>query len=554
MTASTIFGIDLGTTYSCIAHVDESGIPTVIENLDGQPTTPSVVMFDQSGTIAVGQEAKNQLGAFPDRVVRLVKRHMGDPDWIFSVDGQAYTAREISSKILGALVSDARSFTGEDVADVVITVPAYFGQVEREQTAASGKIAGLNVIDVINEPTAAAFAYGFGRATQEDETVLVYDLGGGTFDVTMIKIVGGDLAVVATDGDHELGGDNWDQVLADICVRKFMEAETDADDPAFDPVAMGELQNEVEKGKRSLSNRPSANVRVASGATMAMVEVTREEFEAQTEALLQQTLTLTDRMLEAARGKGVDKVDRLLLVGGSSIMPAVATALHGHLGLEPQLRDPHMAVAKGAALWGQGNEIKVRLVDKLKEMDLDVAPDELDKVDPEVLRKAAAEVSSDVSLTSETIMGLATTKASNVCSQGFGVVALDANREEYVDFLIHRNDTLPIDAGKTFGTSADDQTTIRVQVFEQGTADEQGNPSVNTMVGERLIDSLPTGHPEGTPVDIRFEMSNSGRLKITAGHPGRAEPFVFEEQTGQGTTEEEIEASKVRMSGLVRAS
>ena len=306
--ANKVFGIDLGTTYSCISYVDQFNQAVVVPNQDGDPTTPSAVMINADGTYAVGKSAKNELATNPDRVVVLVKRHMGEPDWRFSLDGQEYSAAQISSKILEALVLDARNNTGEAVEDVVITVPAYFGNTEREATRAAGEIAGLNVVDIINEPTAAAFTYGFAKAdSAAEEAVLVYDLGGGTFDVTVMKVSSGEIDVRATDGDHELGGDDWDQSLMDLIVQKFMADNPDADDPTFDPYALGDLRLEVEGAKRKLSNTPTAKVRVTSGATAAMVEVTREEFEAATSALVEQTITLTQKCMEAAKANGITR-------------------------------------------------------------------------------------------------------------------------------------------------------------------------------------------------------------------------------------------------------
>ncbi|MEA2181617.1 MAG: hypothetical protein QOF69_802, partial [Solirubrobacteraceae bacterium] len=209
MSAGKVFGIDLGTTYSCIAQVDRFGRPEVLSNMDGDQTTPSVVQF-QGDDVVVGKLAKRSARIDPDNVAQLVKRHMGEPDWRFDAGGREWSAAGVSSLVVGALARDAERATGEKVQDVIITVPAYFGNEERKQTKLAGELAGLNVLDLINEPTAAAYSYGFGQEGAADETVLVYDLGGGTFDITIIRLEGRDIRVVATDGDHELGGANWD--------------------------------------------------------------------------------------------------------------------------------------------------------------------------------------------------------------------------------------------------------------------------------------------------------------------------------------------------------
>jgi molecular chaperone DnaK (HSP70) len=552
--ANKIFGIDLGTTYSCIAYVDSYDQPVVANNLSGNPTTSSVVMFNPDGSYTAGDEAKRSASVAPDRVVSLVKRHMGDADWRFSVDDKQFTAQEVSSKILEALVQDANRQTGEDVEDVVITVPAYFGVAERDATRAAGKIAGLNVVDIINEPTAAAFTYGFGRSdSAPDETILVYDLGGGTFDITVMEISSGNIRVWATDGDHELGGDNWDQRMVEIVRRKFMEENPDADDPMFDPSALAEIRFEAEAVKRTLSTTQSAKVRAVSGAHMSMVEVTRQEFEDETRELLEQTITKTHACLDAAAALGAPKIDRILLVGGSSLMPAVPTRLQDEFTLEPKLHEPNLAVAKGAALWGQKAGITAQIVEYLQEQGHDVTEETLNEVAPEQLERAAAEVAVDSGLRREAVVKLATTQASNVCSQGFGVQVLDAARGGLVvEFMIHRNEQLPATIEKRFGTVVNDQAELHVIVYEQGTADEQEDLSVNNVIVEGRISPLPPGYPQGTAVDVRFEMSNNGILVVTAQHPAEPQPLVLKQDTGRGTTDAEVALSVEQMSSIVR--
>lgn len=555
--ANKVFGIDLGTTYSCIAYVDQYDQPTVAPNINGMPTTPSVVMFNPDGSYTAGDEAKRSASMAPERVVSLVKRHMGDPTWSFSVDDKQFTAPEVSSKILEALVQDANKVAGEEVQDVVITVPAYFGMAEREATRAAGQIAGLNVVDIINEPTAAAFTYGFGKTgTADAETVLVYDLGGGTFDVTVMKMSGGDIQVVATDGDHELGGDNWDQRLVEIVRQKFMEENPDADDPLFDLSAMASLQIECEGGKRTLSTTQTTRIRAMSGATMAMIEVSREEFEEATRELLSQTITKTEACLQAAAERGVSTIDRVLLVGGSSLMPAVGERLKTVTqlsGVEPQLHEPHLAVAKGAALWGQKAGITAQIVDLLKEQGHDVSEESLHEIAPEQLEQAAAEVAAGSGLRKDAVVKLATTKASNVCSQGFGVGVFDNGvGRTVVEFMIHRNDTLPAIHEDTFFTMVDDTPTLDVVVWEQGTDAEERETSVNNEVVRGKIQPLPPGYPAGTPVQVKFEMSNSGTLTVTAQHVALAQPLVLTQEAGRGTTDEEVARSLAEMSSISR--
>lgn len=554
--ANKVFGIDLGTTYSCIAYVDQFNQPVIVSNMEGNPTTPSAVIINSDGTYAVGDAAKHELGTQPGRVVTLIKRHMGDANWRFSVDDLEFSAPQMSSKILEALVLDARSATGEAVQDVVITVPAYFGVAERNATKAAGEIAGLTVVDIINEPTAAAFAYGFAKADgSADETVLVYDLGGGTFDVTVMVVAAGQIEVKATDGDHELGGDNWDQLLTSLVVQKFMDENPDADDPMFDPAAAGDLRLEIEAAKRRLSNTPNAKVRVTSGTTFANVEISREEFEAATSELVDQTVALTTRCIEAAKENGISGLDRVLLVGGSSFMPMISPRVQDATGVEPQLYEPNLAVARGAALWGQKSNIEATIVDNLRAQGIEVTESTLDQVPEARLQEAAEQVAVENGMTLERVQQVIETKATNVCSQGFGIQIVDEPSQSLqVFFMIHRNEALPAVHEETFFTLADNQPNLEVKIFEQGTPDEEVSPDVNNVVITGVIAPIPTGYPKGTPLDCRFEMDNSGVLTVTAKHPGVSEPLVLQQTVGLGVTAEEVAEQKTQMDGFRRAA
>jgi molecular chaperone DnaK (HSP70) len=553
--SSKVFGIDLGTTYSCIAHVDQYGVPTVVLNSEGQPTTPSVVMFNQGGTVSVGGVAKAQAGMFEDRVAQLVKPHMGDAEWQFTVDGEAYTAPAVASKVLEAVVEDARLQTGEDIQDVVITVPAYFGQAEREATRAAGEIAHLNVVDIINEPTAAAFAYGFGVGEGQDQTVLVYDLGGGTFDITVIRVEPGRIRVIATEGDHELGGNLWDEQVAALLSEKFQAENPDADDPLLDPNEAGDLRLKAEEAKRHLSTLPATRVKVQSGAHLGMIEITREDFDNATSSLLERTIDLTRRVLEQARELDAGEIDRILLVGGSSLMPQVSERLTAEFGYELQLADPHMAVAKGAALWGQKQGITVEIAEELRKRGVEVnGSGSLADVDEAVLDEVLSEVAPRAGLTKDAMQKIVETEATNVCSQGFGVVVVDGDtREEFVDFLIHRNTPLPASHTETYETLHDDAISLIVDVREQATQDESKLVDNNTTVVAGEIEGLPRGYPAGTPVDVTFAMDNAGRLTVTARHPGNREPLVLEHNAASAVGAEQVEAMREQMSKLSRA-
>ena len=255
---SRVFGIDLGTTYSCIAYIDEYGKPVVLKNSDGDLTTPSVVMVETEGNVIVGSEAKRSLEIDPDRTVQFIKRKMGKEDDTFTLNGREYSAPELSAYILEKLVNDANEElrqqgvieNGEEIKDVVITCPAYFGMQEREATKTAGEIAGLNVIDIINEPTAAAISYG-AMGSEKNETVLVYDLGGGTFDITVMNINGNEISVVCTGGDDTLGGKNWDEALIDYLVERYQEEFGDDEDPTDQDEALANLYGQVETWKKA---------------------------------------------------------------------------------------------------------------------------------------------------------------------------------------------------------------------------------------------------------------------------------------------------------------
>jgi molecular chaperone DnaK (HSP70) len=344
-----VYGIDLGTTYSCIASIDQIGRAEVHRNREGADTTPSVVFFETRDNVVVGQPAKDSAVIYPDLVISRIKRDMGQ-EVTRTLHERAYSPEEISAFVLRKLAEDAQVATGETVSDVVITVPAYFGVAERDATRKAGRIAGLNVIDIISEPIAAAITYGVFNP-EEDCHILVYDLGGGTFDTTVITLRGGDIEVVCTDGDHNLGGAEWDDHLVEHLADSFRREHPDVSDPLESSATEQDLRKIAEDLKKTLSSRVKQTARVMHEGRVTAVELTRDSFEALTRNLLERTVAITRRTLETAREKGVTAFDHLVLVGGSSKMPAVTEILRKEFGLTPQLQDPDLAVAKGAALY-----------------------------------------------------------------------------------------------------------------------------------------------------------------------------------------------------------
>ncbi len=296
-----VYGIDLGTTYSAIAYVDEHGKPVVVPNQESERITPSVVLFDGENVI-VGNTAKESAKVEPHRVVSRVKQHMGDPNFIFECEGHAFSAEDISSFILRKVAGDAEIALGDQVTEVVITCPAYFGTPEREATANAGKLAGLNVRAILNEPTAAAIAYGLEQG--EDQTVLVYDLGGGTFDITMIEIKDRLIRVICTGGDHHLGGVLWDEAIVMYLAEEFRSQTGCESDPLDDPEVLNDLFLQAERGKKTLTQREKAPFRVTHAGQQARIELDREKFQEITKHLLDRTIELTREMLADAAPRG----------------------------------------------------------------------------------------------------------------------------------------------------------------------------------------------------------------------------------------------------------
>ena len=333
------YGIDLGTTYSCIAYVDDTGRPVVLKSMVGEDTTPSVVYFESPGSVVVGTQAKDSALLAPHLVAELIKRQMGE-DVHYSFHGQDHTPESISALILRELARAAQDQTGEQVRDVVVTVPAYFGVLEREATRKAGQIAGLNVLDVLAEPVAAALSYeAVGRGTGVRH-LLVFDLGGGTFDTTVIRIDGDDIQVVCTDGNHHLGGADWDTMISDFLLNGFKEQYPDLD-PEGDEQFMQDLASSAEQLKRQLSATQARKHNVRFGGSVVQLELTREQLEEMTSELLERTMESTERTIAAAREKGVEHFDDVLLVGGMTITPAIARSLRERFGLSARLQDPH---------------------------------------------------------------------------------------------------------------------------------------------------------------------------------------------------------------------
>ncbi|MBQ7177761.1 MAG: Hsp70 family protein [Victivallales bacterium] len=524
-----VLGIDLGTTYSCVAYIDEAGKPVVIPNSSHERTTPSVVWFDDNHVI-VGSEAKGMASVQPTEVASFVKRYMGDDSYFFECKKGKLRPEEVSSYILRKLVKDASEALGQEIRDVVITCPAYFFIKEREATKRAGEMAGLNVVQILNEPTAAAISYGITNSGDTTKNILVYDLGGGTFDVTMIQVQKGRIEVICTGGDHRLGGKNWDDAMTELLIRKFQDESGNFDDLLSIPEATQDLMLLSENLKKQLSSKSVATGRFTYGGGTYKLTVTREEFEAATEDLLGRTLEFTDSMLKDAAGKGVTRFDELLLVGGSSKMPQVARALTSKYGVTPRLFDPDEAVAKGAAIVGANSILREALENRVKELthDDDFSLDVQGSNDQFALETAKKEL-QDEGYSIEAISS-ALTSVVNVASKTFGTLCVPCGEEENRLFnLIYRNTALPTTAVFPCETRFDNQTKVRFEVLENSEdaprdelarkkLDQRGvDPSVGVEIWKDDL-KLPPGLPMGSQLEVIFKMDKEGLLDVTCRH------------------------------------
>ena len=526
-----IYGIDLGTTYSVVAYIDETGRATVVRNTDGEDTTPSVVYFETADNTVVGKTAKEAAGFRPDDVVSLIKREMGNKDYSRTFYGQELSPSGISGIILAALAKSAEEETHRPVSQAVITVPAYFGLLEKDATKKAGEIAGLEVIGIVPEPVAAALAYGV-TGSADGTTFLVYDLGGGTFDITLIKMTDTSVEVLAVDGDHKLGGADWDARLFEYLRDQTIEQSGD-DSIQDDEASLQELRRLAEDTKKALTKAESKKVnhRLAGGMATS-ITVTRAQFEEMTSDLLEATIQITHRMLADAeqRFPGVrGQINAFLLVGGSGKMAAVAERVRKEFPWEPQMADPDLAVAKGAALYAAGQTVK--LVEEAAEGS--PADDGNGQPRPRRLPGAAAieAVAASTGLDKEQVEKLAGKTIVNVLPKAVGIKlaenkpdwdSLPDEEKYFIEHLVPAQTQLPHQADKfTAGTMRANQDTIEIEIWEQAGAVPDLVLSANHRVDNAgLIEGLGTFRlPAGSPIDITFDVDAEGTVNLLAVEP-----------------------------------
>jgi molecular chaperone DnaK len=537
MSGKRVYGIDLGTTYSCLSHVDEHGKPVVLQNAEGEATTPSVVFFESKDNVVVGQAAKEVVSIHTGQCVSTVKRAMGDPHWEREFFGHVYKPQDISSFILRKVVGDAEKITGEKIDDVVITCPAYFGVNEKEATKQAGILAGLNVLYVIPEPTAAALAYGIEQ--DQDQVILVYDLGGGTFDITLIDIKAGEINVICTGGDHQLGGKDWDDAIVSYFTQKFEEQTgTPADSLLEDEETYQELLNAAERCKKMLSSRQSVTEAVRFGGERVKVDLTREAFDSITAQYLERTLSLTDQELEKARGKGYAKIDKLLLVGGSTYMPQVIEKVKARFPFEVRQFDPNQAVAKGAAIFGYkcylDEQIKIRL---------GTEPEKASEAQVEQAQKAVAQ---EHGLALPGLKAIVNKKITNVTSKSFGIVVMNQQRREVVSNLIEIDDQVPRAITKRFGTYEEGQIQVDLRCMENK---QSGRSEIEVSecngVGEAVL-AFARPLPQSSPIEITFNLGPDGLLSIKGRDLTTNREIDAQFKTESIMSREEVEAAKSR--------
>ena len=544
--AKYVFGIDLGTTYSCIARVDETARAELIKNFEGEYITPSVVLFDGDNVI-VGSQAKAESVLNPKTTSMLVKTLMGKTDFAIEYNGEVKSPSEVSSYILQKLAKDASEQLGVEVKDVVITCPAYFGTAERMATKNAGELAGLNVLEIISEPTAAALYYGCTKQ-QDEKTILVYDLGGGTFDVTIMRISSSKIEIVCSDGDHDLGGKNWDQeleeYLSDQYKREFGNIE-------FSEYEKQELILKVEKIKKNLSSRNQASDILSAGGNRRKISITREKFDEITELLLERTLIKTENAIEIAKEKGYDKIDEILLVGGSTRMPQINKALVNRFkDTKIQILEPDEAVAKGAAIYAVNVYEKNQKI--LTEQNFNSDEEVKVVVDGNEKTLNAKDYEENLAFSPEMMnIGGSVKEIIMATTKSFAIKIIKNGKEMCFNMII-KNESMPNgirEVSEVFGTLYPNQKSVSIEIYENDCMDKYFEIEEELKLGDTILE-LPGNLPQNSPIEVTLKLSNEGILQVT-GLDKTGNRKIEAKMKAKGImSEEEFEKVKQRMQGI----
>jgi len=499
-------GIDLGTTYSCVSYVNENGIVKIIDNSEGEQITPSVVFFAENGEITIGSTARQEGGMTPERLVERVKNYMGDPTFTITQDGVDYSAAAVSSVILKKLVRDAETYLGEPIEGAVITCPAYFGDAARNATKSAGEAAGINVLKILDEPVAAGLAYGYSHQEDMQKTVLIYDLGGGTFDCTVLKInfqgSSKQMEQITTHGDHQLGGKDWDARLSEYVRAEFAQKtganisdmENDADLRAW-------FSENIEKAKKMLTSRESTALTVSFNGDKEKIEITRGAFDSVTSAELERTILLINEMLSRKGLTMAADVDEIILVGGSTRMLQVRQKLEQTYGKPIKEYEPDKAVAMGAALVADGVNVDATTSGEspfaaggsfTPTLGGEAAPIEITNADG------------------------STTVFIEKCSKSYGIVAYNPQGKEFVGVIVYKDTIKPAHQERQFGTMEANQIGINLRVYETDRTDDDVALEDAIQAYESCQIELTPGLPAGAPINIIFTVDANGILTVTA--------------------------------------
>lgn len=553
-----VFGIDLGTTYSCVAYIDENNKPVVLKNAEGELTTPSVVFFESKEDVTVGSSAKESLKMYPDQTVSFIKRDMGQANLNRIINGVSLSPEEISSYVLKKCVKDAEDTLrqegklgeNESVKNVVITCPAYFGINERTATQNAGEIAGLNVLQIINEPTAAAITYGIIDDSVE-KTVLVYDLGGGTFDVTIIHIKPGEIKVICTGGDHNLGGKDWDDKILLYLDDEYREQTGQSDSVLDDPEMLQELVLSVEKAKKLLTSKEKAPISFNYNGNKVRIELTRDKFDELTSDLLNRTIDLTKDIFNESAKKGYKEsdIDEILLVGGSSKMPQVAKKVREMFSVEPKMFDPDEAVAKGAAIYAaKQNNYNIILEEAaaatgktVEELKVDLNKGSVDIKDLAEKTNVSDEVKMFLGSSNEI-------NIVNVTSRSFGTLAFlsPTDKEKKLYNMILRNTELPVTVTDKFCPMNDNQRDVQIDVLESLTTEKIADKDMGNNIGTVKLE-LPEGTKKTSIIELKFTLNESGLLELHAVDKTSGKEVSAKFETTNALTDEEKQHAITRM-------